>query len=277
MKTGRPMLAKDANYEKSGKGFITSPGPFGAHNWNPMSFSPEKGWCISRPRRMTSGFVALNGDDNLMGQKWNVSMTAGGALYQRVHQQPRNEGFVLAWNPVQGKEMWRIPVGNVRSGGTLVTAGGLLFTGNPLAKEFGAYSATDGKPLWHTSAQTGVVAGAISFQIDDEQYVAMVAGGNPAPGGGANYYASNYSRLLVYKLGGTAVLAPAVAPPAQVLNPPPAFGTAHSSPTAHNCMTASAAPVTAPRVRATACSRICAIAGRCKVERHSRPSCWEVP
>ncbi len=68
------------------------------------------------------------------------------------------------------------------------------------------------------------MAGAISYQVDDAQYVAVVAGGNPDPGGSANYYAPNYSRLLVYRLGGTAMLPPAVAPPAQVLNPPPAFG-----------------------------------------------------
>jgi quinohemoprotein ethanol dehydrogenase len=224
MKTGRPMLSKAANYEKSGKGFITSPGPFGAHNWHPMSFSPDTGLVYIPASQNDFGFVARKGDDNPMGQKWNVSMMAGTALYAHAHQQPRNEGFVLAWDPVQSKEVWRIPMGNSRSGGTLVTAGGLLFTGNPLAKEFGAYAATDGKPLWHTSAQTGVMAGAISYQVDGEQYVAVVAGGNANPGGNSNYYAPNYSRLLVYKLGGTAVLPPAVAAPLQVLNPPPAFG-----------------------------------------------------
>jgi alcohol dehydrogenase (cytochrome c)/quinohemoprotein ethanol dehydrogenase len=189
-----------------------------------MSFSPETGLVYIPASQNDFAFVALKGDDNPMGQKWNVSLTAGGALYAHAHQQPQNEGFVLAWDPVQAKELWRIPMGNTRSGGTLVTAGGLLFTGNPLAKEFGAYSATDGKPLWHTSAQTGVMAGAISYQVDAEQYVAVVAGGNPTPGGSSNYYSPNYSRLLVYKLGGTAVLPPAVPPPALVLNPPPAFG-----------------------------------------------------
>lgn len=224
-KTGRPVLSKAADYEKSGKGFITSPGPFGAHNWHPMSFSPDTGLVYIPASQNDFAFVALKGDDNPMGQKWNVSLTAGGALYAQAHQQPRNDGFVLAWDPVQAKEVWRIPVGNSRSGGTLVTAGGLLFTGNPLAKEFGAYSATDGKPLWHTSAQTGVMAGAISYQVDNEQYVAVVGGGNASPGGNSNYYAPNYSRLLVYKLGGSAMLPPAAPPPALVLNPPPGFGT----------------------------------------------------
>jgi quinohemoprotein ethanol dehydrogenase len=226
MKTGRAVLSKAADYEQTGKGFITSPGPFGAHNWHPMSFSPDTGLVYIPASQNDFGFVALKGDDNPMGQKWNVSLMGGGALYAHAHRQPLNEGFVLAWDPVQAKEVWRIPVGNSRSGGTLVTAAGLLFTGNPLAKEFGAYSAIDGKPLWHTLAQTSVMAGAISYQVDGEQYVAVVAGGNANPGGGASYYTPNYSRLLVYKLGGTAVLPPAVAPPVQILNPPPAFGTA---------------------------------------------------
>jgi len=55
--------------------------------------------------------------------------------------------------------------------------------------------------------------------------VAVVAGGNANPGGNSNYYAPNFSRLLVYKLGGSAVLPPAAPPPLQVLNPPPGFGT----------------------------------------------------
>jgi quinohemoprotein ethanol dehydrogenase len=224
MKTGRPVPSAAADYEKSGKGFITSPGPFGAHNWHPMSFSPDTGLVYIPASQNDFGFVAIKGDDNPMGQKWNVSMTAGAALYARAHQQPRNDGFVVAWDPVQAKEVWRIPMGNSRSAGTLVTAGGLLFTGNPLARQFGAYSATDGKPLWHTSAQTGVMAGAISYQIAGEQYVAVVAGGNATPDGNSNYYAPNYSRLLVYKLGGTVELPPAVPAPIQVLNPPPAFG-----------------------------------------------------
>ncbi|HTV77363.1 MAG TPA: PQQ-dependent dehydrogenase, methanol/ethanol family [Steroidobacteraceae bacterium] len=226
MRSGRPALTPAADYEKTGRGFITSPGPFGAHNWHPMSFSPLTGLVYIPASQNDFGFVARKGDDNPMGQKWNVSMTAGSTLYERAHRQPRNDGFVVAWDPVQGRQMWRIAVGASRSGGTLVTAGGLLFTGQPLAKEFGAYSATDGKPLWHTSAQTGVMAGPISYQVDGEQYVAVVAGGNADPGGNANYYAPNYSRLLVYKLGGRAALPPAVAPPVQVLNPPPAFGSA---------------------------------------------------
>ncbi|HTY48612.1 MAG TPA: PQQ-dependent dehydrogenase, methanol/ethanol family, partial [Steroidobacteraceae bacterium] len=204
MKTGRPVMNPAARYDRTGRGFIVSPGPFGAHSWHPMSFSPQTGLVYIPASENDFGFVAIRGDDNPMGQKWNVSMTAGTALYARAHRQPRNDGFVVAWDPVRARQAWRISMGASRAGGTLATAGGLLFTGNPQAKEFAAYAAADGRLLWHAQAQTGVLAGPISYRVGGEQYVAVVAGGNASPDGNSNYYAPNYSRLLVYRLGGTA-------------------------------------------------------------------------
>ncbi len=225
MKTGRPVINPASRYDETHKGFIASPGPFGAHNWHPMSFDPDTG-LVYIPASVTDfGFVAIKGDDNPMGQKWNVSMTGGGALYAREHRQPLNKGVLVAWDPAHGKQAWAIPMGDSRTGGTLTTAGGLLFTGDNEHKDFAAYSATDGKQLWRSPAQTAVVAGPISYRVDGQQYVAVVAGGNATPDGNPNYYAPNYSRLLVYKLGGTATLPPPVPAPVQVLNPPPAFGT----------------------------------------------------
>jgi mono/diheme cytochrome c family protein len=66
------------------------------------------------------------------------------------------------------------------------------------------------------------MAGPITYELDGEQYVAVVAGFRQT----GNYYAPNYSRLLVYKSGGTASL-PVPAPfPDPVLDPPVAFGDA---------------------------------------------------
>ncbi len=66
--------------------------------------------------------------------------------------------------------------------------------------------------------KTAVLAGGISYQVGSEQYVAVAVGG-PMPGG---YYAPNGARLLVFKLGGKAVLPdlpaytqPPIAPPPQ--------------------------------------------------------------
>ncbi len=73
------------------------------------------------------------------------------------------------------KEAWRVPLGTGRSGGTLATAGGLVFAGNS-GNEFVAYRADSGAKLWHADAQVGTMAGPVSYEVDGEQYVAVVAG-----------------------------------------------------------------------------------------------------
>jgi quinohemoprotein ethanol dehydrogenase len=100
--------------------------------------------------------------------------------------------------------------------GTLATAGGLVFQGTTTG-QFVAYRATDGKQLWSMDAQTGVVAAAASYELDGQQYIAQ-----PVGYGLVRYGSSNQSRLLVFKLGGSASLPPAPPPPPPlVLNPPP--------------------------------------------------------
>jgi mono/diheme cytochrome c family protein len=124
---------------------------------------------------------------------------------------------LLAWDPVRQREVWRSGVLGTQGSGTLSTAGGLVFQGTADSKKFVAYRATDGKELWSTDAQTGVVAAAASYEIEGEQYIAVEAGY-----GLARYGMSNGSRLLVFKLGGNIKLPPAPPPPPPlVLDPPP--------------------------------------------------------
>jgi alcohol dehydrogenase (cytochrome c)/quinohemoprotein ethanol dehydrogenase len=122
---------------------------------------------------------------------------------------------------VNQKEVWRSEVLGTIGSGTLSTAGGLVFQGTNKGR-FVAYRATDGKELWSIEAQTGVVAAASSFELDGEQYIAQAVGY-----GLARYGSSNQSRLMVFKLGGTAALPPAPPPlPPLVLNPPPSTASA---------------------------------------------------
>src|SRR4029453_208478 len=105
---------------------------------------------------------------------------------------------------------------------------GLVFQGTNTGR-FVAYRASDGKELWSTASQTGVVAAASSFELDGEQYIAQSVGY-----GLARYGMSNQSRLLVFKLGGTAALPPAPPPPpAPVLNPPPSTASKETIETGH--------------------------------------------
>ncbi len=71
-------------------------------------------------------------------------------------------------------------------------------------------------------AQTGVLAGAISYELDGTQYVAISVGGNQMGG----YYAPNYSRMLVFSLNGKAQLPPTKEYVPRPLDPPPATAAA---------------------------------------------------
>jgi PQQ-dependent dehydrogenase (methanol/ethanol family) len=222
-KTGRPLVNAEANYSKTGRGALVSPYYGGAHNWQPLSFSPSTGLVYIPANQSSYAFVATHEDDNPMGQKLSISFAGNVEFMQKLKKPPVSEGFLLAWDPVRKKEAWRVPHGAGRSGGTLATAGNLVFAGNS-ENEFAAYRADTGAKLWRSDTQTGTMAGPVSYSVDGEQYVAVVAGFRMG-GAGGGYYAPNYSRLLVYKLGGTAQLPAAVPFPAPVLNPPAAFGT----------------------------------------------------
>ena len=222
MKTGRPVMNPASRYDVTGKGFIQVPGFSGAHNWQPMSFDPETGLVYIPAMEFGYPFFATREDDNPMGQKLSISFAKSAEMLRDPKALHLNRGLLLAWDPVNHKEVWRVPFEEGgRSGGALTTAGGLVFAGNSKTQEFTAYRADTGERLWAYAAQTGVLAGPSTFAVDGEQYVAVVAGYRLT----GNYWAPNYSRLLVYKLGATAKLPDPVPVADPVLSPPPAFGT----------------------------------------------------
>jgi alcohol dehydrogenase (cytochrome c)/quinohemoprotein ethanol dehydrogenase len=139
------------------------------------------------------------------------------------------KGHLVAWDPVAQKEVWRAQFNTPWNGGTLVTAGNLVFEGNSMG-EFNAYRATDGQKLWSAATQAGVVAAPISFEIDGEQYVAIEVGWGGAFALAAgelardSHIASNIPRVLVYKIGGTAKLPDLPAVVAAKLDPPAEIG-----------------------------------------------------
>ena len=106
----------------------------------------------------------------------------------------------------------------------MTTAGNLVFQGTALG-EFRAYAADTGKQLFSYPVGTGVMAGAATFMIGNEQYVAVLAGRGGALPLSIGYAIGkardvpNQPRLLVFKLGGQAQLPPAAPPPA--IAPPP--------------------------------------------------------
>jgi len=141
-----------------------------------------------------------------------------------------HQGFLLAWNPVTQKEVWRVPHKNFENGGVLSTAGNLVFQGTADG-EMVAYNAQTGERVWTAPTQTGVLAPPISYSIDGEQYIAVVVGWGAVSANftglvlNADGTKRNISRILAFKVGGTAVLPPMPDMPVRV-SPPDQFGSA---------------------------------------------------
>jgi quinohemoprotein ethanol dehydrogenase len=216
LQTGRPDMVAQARTNLTNDVFNLTPGPAGAHAWQSMSYSPVT--------RLV--YIPATTHWQLIG--------APDARRKYLAEHPDTKqsftGRLMAWDPVAQREVWRSeefinPAGGVQvTGGALATAGNLVFHGNLPKQEFAAYRATDGKRLWSFGTKTAVLAGAISYSVAGEQYVAVAVGG-PMPGG---YYAPNGARLLVFKLGAKTVLPDLPAFTPAPIAPPPQFADAEA-------------------------------------------------
>jgi quinohemoprotein ethanol dehydrogenase len=228
-KTGRPIENPAARVDKTGKPFIVSPGPLGAHNWHPMAYDAKQK-LVFIPAQITSYpyIPAAGWKPSKLG--FNVGMdTASNAMPAdnavREAAKKATKGVLIAWDPVAQKERWRVTLGGPWNGGVLATAGGLVFQGNAMGN-FVAYDSASGKNLWSFEAQTGVVAAPMTYSVDGQQYVAVLAGWGGAWAITAGVLSDmsgpvrNISRLLVFKLGGKAKLPAMPAADDLPLDPP---------------------------------------------------------
>jgi len=228
-KTGRPIENPAARVDKTGKPFIVSPGPLGAHNWHPMAYDAKQK-LVFIPAQITSypyipaaGWKPSKIGFNVGMDTANNAMPADNAVREAAKK--ATKGVLIAWDPVAQKERWRVTLGGPWNGGVLATAGGLVFQGNAMGN-FVAYDSASGKNLWSFEAQTGVVAAPMTYSINGEQYVAVLAGWGgawPITAGVLSDMSGpvrNISRLLVFKLGGKGKLPAMPAADALPLDPP---------------------------------------------------------
>jgi alcohol dehydrogenase (cytochrome c)/quinohemoprotein ethanol dehydrogenase len=220
-----------ARYNVTGKPFLSTHNPNGAHTWHSMAFSPQTGLV----------YLPIHGSPFVFGQPKSfdpVKMAtnvgsdfAGNAALDPKDVLAKTYGRLIAWDPVNQREVWRVERAGPANGGALATAGGLVFQGTG-SGEFTALEDATGKQLWSVPTQTGVVAAPMSYAIDGEQYVAILVGTGSSwamIGGDTNmkgFAPQNVSRLLVFKLGGQVQLPPAPAMQRPPIDPPPATAAA---------------------------------------------------
>jgi quinohemoprotein ethanol dehydrogenase len=228
--TGRPVEIEGARYEDGPA--LVLPSAYGGHNWHPMAYSPKTGLIYIPAQDIP---FAYGTDENFTFTPglWNIGVNP---LYASFPEQPPEvqaqllemiSGQIIAWDPVERREVWRVQHALPWNGGMLATAGNLVFQGNSVG-DFAAYRADTGEKLWSAGAQTGIVASPVTYEVDGEQYISVLAGwgGSLALSSGeiaAATGAHGVHRILTYKLGSTATL-PEFVPATLTLDPPPRSG-----------------------------------------------------
>lgn len=144
------------------------PNLIGGKNWQPMSYNPQ------------TGLVYI--PTNNVCMDWSVSdVTYKRGVFYLGAEFPTKEGpggflgELVAWDPVKNKKVWSIKEDLPFNGGTLTTAGNLVFAGD-LHGDFRAIDAKSGNILWKRNLGSGIGAGPITYMVDGKQYVAVVVG-----------------------------------------------------------------------------------------------------
>jgi PQQ-dependent dehydrogenase (methanol/ethanol family) len=145
------------------------PGANGGVEWSPMAVDPRFGltYAINLHQPMT---YHVDSAPYPQGKLW-----LGGAF--KVIPTEEQWGNVTAVDYNTGKIRWQVKTPQPMIGGILVTAGGLVFTGEGNG-QFKAYDSGTGAILWSFQAGAGVNAPPSSYSIDGKQYIVVAAGGN---------------------------------------------------------------------------------------------------
>jgi PQQ-dependent dehydrogenase (methanol/ethanol family) len=205
--TGRPIESQTFGI----KPLIVSPSPDGAHNWNPMAFSPATGLIYLPVKVGTQSLHAPDSQWKYSADRDNVGNDESydGPLNAQFDSLPAPSGELVAWDPVKQKAAWSASYPVVEGGGVLVTGGNLVFQGRADGV-LAAWRAADGKQLWTFDAGTGIMAPPVTYLVNGVQYVSVLAGwGGPSGlfnGPRAGMVKPGFGRILTFALGGIATL-----------------------------------------------------------------------
>src|SRR5690606_3161363 len=137
---------------------ILWPWTAGTHNWMAMSYNPGTG-LVYIPY-MQLGFRYTHAPETFSGMVATPYQT----------DDPRDgKGALVAWDPVAQKARWTVWHKWIWNGGTLSTAGDLVFQGTADGWLTG-YDARDGKVLWRFDAKLGIISPPISYAWKGTQY-----------------------------------------------------------------------------------------------------------
>ena len=230
LETGRPVMTGDADYLGGKK--IVMPSFLGGHSWHPMSFNPGTG-LVYLPAQESVAQLEAQKEPLFVPHKSVVNL---GVEAPDLPEDPKLlaqiksawKGRLIAWDPVAQKAAWTQDYPNAWNGGTLSTAGNLVFQGTADGRAV-AYRADNGVKLWEAGVNSGAMAAPVSYEVAGEQYVTFMVGWGgifPLLTGPLAPKVKAEARIVTFKLGGqvklpkqSAALTPL--PPLQALTATP--------------------------------------------------------
>ena len=170
--TGRPIENPAARYEETRQGIWLSPGPGGAHNWQPMSFNPATGlvyFTAVSSRYWYNDIRNVAPFEHRPGVR-NEGVTTSRGPEPRPAPPPLNgTSMLLGWDPATNSEAWRTE--GQGSSATLSTAGELLFRGT--AGRFYAHDPRTGDVLKVIDVGGSNFATPVTYELGGRQYIAV--------------------------------------------------------------------------------------------------------
>jgi PQQ-dependent dehydrogenase (methanol/ethanol family) len=177
-------------------GVLVSPGLSGGSEWSPISFDPKLNYAFVAAidkevvfcRTPTTPQERKQKPPTPAGQECRSTallsalasaispLDPGGAAIIPPPPAPQPVGAFIAIDVNTDKVMWEYPTVPHPIGGSLATAGSLVFAGEANGY-FNALDAKTGKLLWRFQTGAAVNAAPMTYSVKGRQYVAVAAGG----------------------------------------------------------------------------------------------------
>lgn len=172
------------------EGTLVVPGFHGGATWSGASFDPWTGWLYVNSNNVPNIVTLVPAEE---GAKYPYRITG----YHKFLDPDGYPAIAPPWGTLsaidlnQGEIRWQVPLGEYPKlaeqgyrntgaenfGGTIVTAGGLVFIGATPDEKFRAFDKSTGELLWETKLPAGGYATPCTYEVDGRQYVVIAATG----------------------------------------------------------------------------------------------------
>ena len=177
--TGRPSY-DPSKVPGAGRAVKFCPSLWGGKDWPPEAYNPKTGlFYVPANNNLCAELPAADKPTPYKAGDLYIGYPIEGVLGSlrfKDNTKPDSIGELQAWDVTTGKLRWAHKFPTFQWAPLLTTGGNLVFAGGTNDRMFRAFDAETGNALWQTPMPSGVTGVPSSFEVDGEQYVAVLAG-----------------------------------------------------------------------------------------------------